>query len=342
MATGFVQKALEQAPNAEGGANAVSSNLFYLPCTNFEMDPKPSMLERNDELRGGFYRSPHSGAAKYEPEGSMDCRIYPATFGSVLHDVFGTCVTTAGDGSAVTDPDSVAVPVGAHRHVFTFKTGEVPQTSRYIYSPPSGGFYQASGVGIDEITCKPDGEGAWAFTAKLLGLVAEAISDPSLTPGYETAKPWVEGELALTWLANSAVTKEFDWKVTNGLAVERQFTTSSRYPDSIVYDANLPIFGGSIPKRAFDADDWAALVAGTTFAAKLKFVHSENATGSYKHQLWIEMPACQLVSGKQDPIKNQRRNEASYDWEARWDTATSKWVTVTLVNATAAYASYGG
>jgi hypothetical protein len=50
-----------------------------------------------------------------------------------------------------------------------------------------------------------------------------------------------------------------------------------------------------------------------------------------------DAPACQLVSGKQDPVKNERRTKASWDWEARYDTATSKWCTITVVNATPAY-----
>ena len=173
-----------------------------------------------------------------------------------------------------------------------------------------------------------------------MALFAQAISDPSLTPTYEAAGPFREGELALTWLSGSAITREFDWKVTNGLAAERQFTTNSRYPDSIVYDANLPVLSGTIPKRSFDADDWGALVAGTTFAAKLKYTHSAAAAGTYKHQMWVEMPACQYVEGKQDAIQNQRRNEAEFSWEARYDTVTSKWATITLVNSTAAYATY--
>ena len=69
---GYIQAALEQAPNAEGGANTVSSNLFYIPGTTIDFDPKPTMLERKDELRGAFAALPHSGAAKYEPEGSLE------------------------------------------------------------------------------------------------------------------------------------------------------------------------------------------------------------------------------------------------------------------------------
>jgi len=338
-AGGYIQAMLEQAPNAEGGVNTVSSNVFYLPGTTIDFDPKPTMLERNDELRGEFAALPHSGVAKYEPEGSLESRLYPATLGLILHAAVGSCVTTAGDGGSVKDPDDVSVPVGAHRHVFAWKTTETPQTLQLTYAPPSGGFKRAQGVGVDELAFTA-ADGAWRMAAKMLALIAAPIADPSLTPSYETPGPWREGELALSWLAGSATTKEFDFAIKNGLATERQFTIASRYPDSIVYESNLPVVSGSIPKRSFDTDDWNALVAGTTCAAKLKFTHSQMATGSYPHQLWVEMPACQYVSGKQDAVKNERRTEAEFAWEARYDTVTSDWCTVTLVNATAAYASY--
>jgi hypothetical protein len=297
-------------------------------------------LERNDELRGGFYAAPHSGAAEYNPEGSLEGRVYPATIGQLLFAACGSCVTTQGvAGPTVVDPDAVEIPVGAYRHVFSWKTTEIPQTMQLTYAPPAGGFWKAQGVGIDELAFKAD-NGAQTFSAKLLALIAAQIADPSLTPSYETASPWRAGELSLTWLSGSAITEDFDWSIKNGLKAERQFTTNSRYPDSIVYDAALPVVGGSIPKRSLDADDWNALTAGTTFAAMIKYVHSEFAAGSYQHKLWVAMPACQYVAAKIDPIKNERRNKAAFSWEARYDTGTSKWATLTLVNSTPAYATY--
>lgn len=335
---GYIQMALEQSPNYEGGANAVSSNLFYFPGVSVDIDPKMTPLERNDELRGGFYAMPHDGAAEYAPEGSLEGRCYPATLGLLLHLACGSCVTTAGNG-VITDPDGVAVPAGAYRHVFAWKTDETPQTAQMIYAPPAGGFWKAQGVGVDELSFKV-GNGAWNATAKLLALVAATIADPSLTPSYETAGPWRAGQMALTWLAGTATTEDFDWSIKNGMKHEKNFTTASLYPDALSYESALPVLGGSIPKRSLDSDDWDALIAGTTFAAKMKFTHSENAAGTYKHQLWVDMPACQYVSGKADAIKNERRNKASFDWEARYDTSTSKWATITLVNSTAAYATY--
>ncbi len=337
---GYIQAALEQAPNAETGANPVSSNLFYLPGTSIEFDPKMVPLEHNDELRGGFYAAPHDGAGEYAPEGSLEGRLYPALAGLLLAAACGSVTSTQGvAGPTVTDPDSVQIPVGAYRHVMAFKETEIPQTLQMIYAPPPGGFWKAQGVGIDELSFKAD-NGAQTFTAKLLALIAARISDPTLTPSYEAVSAWRKGQMALTWLAGSAITEDFDWSIKNGLKTESQFTTASLYPDSIVYDNPLPVVGGSIPKRAFDDDDWNALTAGTTFAAKIKLTHSTVVTGTYKHQIWVEMPACQYVTGKQDPVKNERRTKATFDWEARYDVATSKTCTITVVNATPKYDTY--
>lgn len=335
---GYIQAALEQAPNAEGGANAVSSNLFYLPAVTIDMNPDPQMLDTGDELRGNFAEYPNSGVGEYNPSGSLDGRCYPGTLGLLLNAACGGCVTTVGDGIIV-DPDAVPVPAGAYQHVFSWRATEIPQTMQLIYAPPPGGFRKSQGVGINELSFKADG-GAQTFAAQLLNLVTKKLTDPLLTPSYEAAQPWRAGELAITWLASSAVTEDFDWSIKNGIKTERAYTTGSRFPDAIVYEQKIPVLGGSIPKRSLIDVDYDALLAGTTFAAKLKMTHSQDAATGYKHQMWVELPACQYQSGKGDAIKNERRNQASFDWAARYDVATSKWATITLVNSTPAYATY--
>lgn len=338
-AGGYIQAALEQAPNPEGGVSPVSSNLFYVPGTTIEVDPKPTMLERDDELRGGFFEYPNAGVAEYNPEGSLEGRLYPGLVGLLLSAACGGCVSSAGDGAAVLDPDGVAVPVGAYRHVFSWRSSEIPQTLQLLYAPPAGGFWKASGVGLDELALKASG-GAQTYSAKLFALVAATLADPGLTPSYEAASPWRAGEMELNWLSGSAVTEEFEWSVKNGLKIERAFTTNSRYPDAIVYEQNLPTVSGTIPKRSLDADDWEALVAGTQFAARMHYVHSQPAAGAYRHQLWVELPGCQYQGGKADAIKNERRNKASFDWAARYDEVSAGWATLTLVNSTPTYATY--
>jgi hypothetical protein len=323
---GYIQGALEQTPNAEGGANAVSSVVVYHPGISIDMDPKVAVLERKDELRGGFWAMPHSGAASYDPDGTMEGRVYPNAIGQLLSCAIGVDTPTTANSTKV--------------HTYTWNQTETPQTMQLIFAPPAGGFWKATGVGIDELDFKVENN-AWNYTAKLMGLKAATISDPTLTTAYEVPGPWRAGEMALSWLSGSAVTEEFTWHIKNGLKQERSFTTSSLYPTSLVYEQALPVVGGTISKRSLDSDDWAELTAGTPFAASITMTHSEHVQGTSIHYtLTATMPACQYVTVKADAIKNERRNKASFDWEARYDTQTAGFCAVVLVNDTATYATY--
>ena len=340
MAAGYIQAALEQAPNSENSTNKVSTTVFYLPGTSIEIDPDMTVLERGDELRGGFYQAPHAGAAEYAPKHTINSRMYPAVMGLYLCLLCGGVTTTQGDGGSVKDPAGVSIPADAYRHVFSWKTGDVPQTAQLIACAPDGGaFWKLQGVGANQMTFSRDG-GAWVCEGELLSLVAKTISDPSLTPAYEAAKPWRAGQMTLSWLNSTAVTEDFEWKIDNGLTTEYQMSDPSIFPDSIVYEENLPVLGGTIDKRSFKTADWNALEAGTQFNATMHWTHSESATGTYKHQLWVECPGAQYVSGKPDAIENKRRNKASFEWAARQDSVTGEWAKITLVNATPTYAVY--
>jgi len=340
MASSYLRLAAEQAPNAEGGENTVSSVTFDVPVTSLKLDPNPTMLDISDELRGYSAQAPHKGVASYEPSATFKTRTYPGVLGALLLGACGSVTTTQGDGSAVKDPDDAAIPATAYRHVYAWATGSTPQTFQAQAAPPVGLFYKATGMGIDSLNFAVE-DGCWVADVATKQLYTGIISDPSVTPSFETPDPFVAGTMTLTWLSNSATTKDFTFGISNQLILERQFTTASLFPDSITIDTPYQVVSGTIGKVAMDADDWTALLAGTTFSATIKMVHTEHiASTSYHHTLWIEMPACQLQSGDIGEITNDRRHEATYEWAARYDTSTSKWATVTLVNATAALTAY--
>jgi hypothetical protein len=340
-AGGYIQVALEEAPNGEHGTNPVSSVPFYLPQTSINFDPKFAPMDTSDELRGGLSLSPNKGPLSFAPAGPADGRLYPATVGFWLALACGMCTSTPGAGtSAVKDPANVNVPVGAYRHVFDWKSGQTPQTTQIKWAAPDGSLYwKAMGVGADKLDFTRN-NGAWQVAATLLGLYANTIADPALTPSYETPGPWRAGQMALTWLASSAITDDFTWYVENTLAALSTVSSASLYPDMLVYNGGIPVLGGTIPKRSMEAADWNALIAGTQFAAMMHFIHSEDAVSGYKHQLWVDMPGCQYQAGTPDAIANQRVNKGSFDWEARDDATTGKRATITLVNATPTYATY--
>lgn len=340
MAASYLRLAAEQTPNAEGGAAKVSKVNFDIPVMTLKLDPAPTMLEVSDEMRGYTGQAPNKGVAEYAPSATFKTRVYPGILGALLLGATGSVVTTAGNG-VITDPDGVAIPVGAYRHVFAWAAGSIPQTFQLNAAPPVGLFYKGSGLGIDSIDFSID-SGCWVADVATKQLYTAVIADPVINPAFETPMPFLSGMMTLsTWLAATALTKEFSFKIENTLLCERQFTTASLFPDSIVVDTPWQVLSGHIGKVAMDADDWAALLAGTTFAAKIKLLHTQviDATAT-KHCMWIEMPACQYASGDIGEITNDRRHEASFDWKAAWDTVTSKWATITLVNGTALLTDY--
>lgn len=340
MGVSFLRLAAEHEPNAEGGANTVSTVTFDVPVRTLKYDPNPTMLEINDELRGYAAEAPNKGVAAYDPSMTFRTRVYPGVLGALLLGSCGSVTTTQGNGTSVVDPDSVSIPATAYRHVYAWATGTTPQTFQAYGAPPVGLFYKSTGLGIDTLAFSVD-EGCWNADVTGKMLYTSNVADPSITPAAETPLPFVAGTMTLKWLTNSAVTKDFSFQFDNTLLTERQFTTASLFPDSIKIDAPYQKITGSISKDAMDADDWAALIAGTTFAATIKMVHTQviGAT-AYHHTLWVEMPACQLQSGDIGEITNSRRHEASYTWAARYDTVTSAWATVTLVNGTSALTAY--
>jgi hypothetical protein len=344
MASGYWRMALEQVPNAEGGANKVSTVVFDLPVTEAGFQPEPTLLDLADEIRGYPGYPQHQGAAEYALAGNFKVNLRPGSMAMLLALAAGGVTTTPGVGGAgCLDPDSVQIPVGGYRHVASWAVGDTPQTCEVNYSPPAGLFYKATGVGIQSIDFGIE-NGVWKTTCDLAALYWSIIADPVITPAPESVSPFIHGDMVLTWLGGTAVTKDFSFKIENKLVTDRQFTVRSKFPDRIRIDSPFQELTGSIPKEAMDATDWDALVNGTPFSAKIKLEHSTDfcpvGSPTYPYQMWIEMPACQYVKGSIDAIKNDRRHEASFDWAARYDTGTSKWATITVVNQIPAISTY--
>jgi hypothetical protein len=410
--------ALETAPNAEGGVNAVSSNVFYLKADSVKFDDGFVPLEEKGKMVGVMGRAKHLGTAKFEPKLSIKgISPRPADLALLLFAWSGDCTTTPGDASAVHDPDAVDVPVGAYRHVFAF-ADDTPQTVQVICKDAGGKWWELTGGGIENITFTFD-NGVLGCDLDIIGLFGGEIADPSLTPVYDAATPFRQGDMTLAWLTGSAQTKAFDFALKAGLETDKGFSVISDYPDVIQFandEESLPDIAGSITKRTLDADDIAALHAGTQFAAEIKLTHREHVqrsavavtsssvadasvitcgadhhlptgmstvviaghTGStpslngthvatkidattfsipvtasvggtggtvisdtaYHSKAWFEMPGCQHVSMDPDDIKNVRRREAKWGWQARVDETTDSLATITVVNGTAAYATY--
>ena len=274
MATSYLRLAAEQTPNAEGGAAKVSKVSFDVPVMTLKLDPNPTPIVVSDEMRGYAGQAPDKGVAEYAPSATFKTRVYPGILGALLLGATGTDTPTAGDG-VIHDPDGVDIPTGCTRHVFAWAAGVTPQTFQLNAAPPVGLFYKGSGLGIDSIEFSIDA-GCWVADVATKQLYTALIADPAITPAFETPMPFLAGMMTLsTWLAATAITKDFTFKVENTLLCERQFSVASLFPDSTKIDTPWQMLNGHIGKVAMDADDWNAFIAGTTFAAKIKLKHTQ-------------------------------------------------------------------
>lgn len=240
--------------------------------------------------------------------------------------------TTAAVAPTVTNPDWVTgdtfvtkpqayVGVGAHKLVFTKRTGPQAQTAQVTAGYGDMGIWlRGQGYGVTDLSLNAGGE----MTANLLGLVCASIADPSLAPTYDSASilPARRGDLTLTWLTGGGTVDDFSFSLANPLQTVRSLglATPSDYPDVMEFGDNPPELTGSIPKRRFNPTDWAALVAGTTFSTKARWLtRNYVADAPSRYAMWIEQPACQYTQGTPDELMSRRRWGATFNWKAFYD-----------------------
>lgn len=338
-----VQIALEETPRFEGATTAtpyrISQVVHYLPIQTARVTPAPAYLDRADELRGieGAVSQLIDG---YAPTGGITIRAYLNMLTVLLQCSGMIGAYTAGDGSAVKDPDNVAIPVGASRWVFTKRGGRTAQTMqiRTMYANDAV-FIKGTGFGVSGISLDSGG----GISADLLGLTVVRENDPNLTPVLDAASilPLRRGDLTFTWLSGSGRTTDFTINLTNPLVANRTYTVASFFPDEMIHGDDKVRLGGSIPKSQLTVQDFDAFVNATTFAATARWKSAKviGAT-TYTYSMWIEMPQCQYVGGDYDEIANRRRFGSSFDWQAAWDEAAGYDFKITLVNSLTTISSY--
>lgn len=335
-----VQLALEETPRYQNAVTTtpyrVATDVTYLPITSTSYSPNVAFVDRADELRGieGAVPSLVDG---YAPAGDLAVRAYANPLTWLLCAGGYQATYTAGAASGVLDPDAGVIPVGASRWVFTprpFTTSSQQARSMQMLLNyvTEGVFVTAQGVGVTGVTLNSAGD----MTAALTGLVYVRGNDPNLTPAYDTqAIPhFRRGDLTLTWLASSGTTDDFTISVANALTANRPLGQASYFPSELnPGDARLRVTG-TIPKWRTAIADLDALLAGTTFAAKAKWV-SPKVIGAttYKYSMWLEMPACQYTGGAPAALGNNRRVGASFDWTAAYDETAGYASRITIVNS---------
>ena len=349
----YLDMALEQAPNYEGGTNAVSSVAFFPPVEEITDDEKMTVLEEKNVVRGFLAPMPHLGAAKYEPDFKLT-KVHPrpSHLGFLLAWMLGSWTTYTGLGtSAVVDPDGTNVPVGAYMHVFSYKFAVEPQTAQALACTGNQEHRLVTGAGLSDLAFAFE-NGALSCDATGLALVTQPISigtaplTTEVTPVLDLHLPFRQGNMVISWLGSSALTRAFTFKFNAPIEQIWSPVHSSLFPTDIWYkNGELPFVSGEIDKATVADADWAALSAGGQFAAQIEIFHGQNifngaSDTGYPSKLWVKMPGCELTKNTKQAIKAERRREVKYEFESRYDVTTDRLVTVTLVNDTPTYATY--
>lgn len=340
MSTGYAQIKFETAPGYEGSSDTLSTKTIYPPLINFKLGLGPSHLGRDDELRGTDDAVPVL-AELFAPSWEAEVRMYPDLTGFFLKGLLGAPVTTAGNG-VITDPDSVAIPAGAYRHVWTAPFGPAgasPQTMQAVVAyADQGVFWRVKGMATEKISIETPESGGVRLKLSGSATYAQRIADPSLTatPESISVKPFLRSGLTIvSWLSGSGTTEDYSTEITSPFETVRSLGVASKFPD-VVEKTDIVTVIGSIPKRQLDADDIDALLAATGFATKARWSNESVAAGSYTHKLWQEMSNAQYVDGDMDTLENKRRHGASFNFKA--SNAGSASCVLTLVNATSSWA----
>lgn len=340
---GYLRVAHESIPGNETNTPTLATKKVFVPLLEYEPDPGFGHLFRDDELVNTDEPRPALPETA-DPTWRLSTRNYPDVLGYLLSCALGLPTTTAGDGIIV-DPDSGTVPATAYRHVWTSPfgpSGAYPKTAQHdiAYSDPEAVFFKAKGAMISEFGIETPETGGGILACNGPALYLDKQSNPSLTPAYEaeTLPPFMRPHLTIpTWLSNGGPIRDFSLAISIPNEPRHSAGSGSKWPDAL-YKGDAPItVTGSIPKELLDETDFDALKAATGFAAKAKWLSTQNiaATG-YKYTFWAEFSNAQYTEGTPDVLANTRRRGMSLSFRATRSASAS--VTLTLVNATASYA----
>jgi hypothetical protein len=328
------------APGKESGvASAFAAKTIFLPVQSFGWDVNPSMLFRDDELRGTnepLYFTPET----FDPTWTITMRMYPDALAFFLNTQIAA-VTTAGDG-IITDLGLTVIPAGAYRHRFAapYSSGSLPRTLMFRSAYTEEGVYwDVRGAAVESIEWASQDTGGCIMTISGKATFVARTADPALTPVYESfaIPPFQKSRATLTWLGSSAPTEDITVRLENPTDYSHTFGAASRWTDLVEYgDTSIPTVTGTIQKRRTTAADYDAMIAATRFTALIGFVNEAFATGAYPYKFYIQgTSSAAYTGGKVDAQTNARRTGGNFDFKFTRDASVSS--TLEVVNATATY-----
>lgn len=341
--TGYINGAYETTVGSEANSSpTLSSKVIYIPSTSAQLSLNPSPLLRDDENRG--VDEPITALEDtHAPTWSLESRAYPDVLGFLLKAQLGAPSTTAGNG-VITDANGVVVPTGAYRHVWTSPfgpSGNSPQTTQWRlgYNDQSV-YYKLQGAAVESMGFSVPEAGGVGLAASGPGCYLTRISDPSLTPSYETLTipPFLRAHLAVnTNMSNTATNEgDFSFNITSPVEAVSDLSSASRFPTQMYKGDDAVGLTGTIGKSAIDADDWDALKAATSFTLKYTFTSTATIASSYPYKLIVNVGSAQYVGGEAEPLTSSRRLKASWQWRAGY-TGTAGNVSLSLINASSSY-----
>lgn len=360
MANGYFTAKYEQAgasnyapsPGAEGVTPSYGL-LRYFPIQQAKASLGPDPMERNDELRNTDQPLLQI-TDTYDPTWEYQSRAYPDIIGWHLAQLLGRDTTSGyavAAGAAATDLDgTTALATGQYAHTWTAPfgpSGALPQTSQLLWAyKDQGAFLRLNGAATEQFEIDTPDKGGVQIKANGPGTYLESISDPSLTPSYESPsiRPFVHANLNVTFSGASAPSSPgaasgFSVQVNNPVTAVRTLGVNSQYPDRMEKDEGPIMLSGSIAKRNLTKTEWEAMRDLNLFTITARWQSSQFMTGSSGAKYGLQMTIqAQLVGGDVDDLDNKRRHGSSFNWVAVHDGSTASAV-IKLVNKTATYAA---
>ncbi|HWC08900.1 MAG TPA: hypothetical protein VG458_07605 [Solirubrobacterales bacterium] len=342
----YGQIEIEKVVGSEKVEGEVGTAKFFVPATEIGFVPNPALLDRSDEIRNIDGRV--TGAKNdYAPTGSVVMRGYANYLGVLLYMLFGDVTTTEGDGVAVKDPDEVAVPKKAWKHVFKKKTGATPKTARMTLAYFDK-WIRARGVSCNSLAFALADDGVKATGQLMANYLSRLTVDPAAEPKPDALSilPFRRRNVQVTTpsLAATALLNSIDFSMEQSLEAVRTMGSMSGWPQA-TERANSPEgflrLQGSLSRRDFDPVDWDALIEAAVFSIIFKFQSeqpiAEVEGGTYPYGLWVATEGAQFTGGSPETLKQQARHESSFDWQAGTSETGVNDFTVTLVNGTKSY-----
>jgi hypothetical protein len=328
IAGGYAQWAVETTPNGELNPSAVSATPFYHTLEQLTWDIPLILADRTDELRG-VADNQLKDVIGYDPQAvGFTSRAYPNMLGLHLWACHGAGVFTAGNG-VITDPAGAT-------------NGPVRSLQAQVTYPDQNLFLMKKGCVWEQLQMSHNGEEAM-LSASGHNLFSARQADPALTAAYDATviKPWLRSDIpqAGTWLASSGTQSDFGWTLTNPVSFDRTLS-GSKFPDVVDrtgVDLNLTL---QVNIRSLTDADITALLAGTAFTVKQKWVSKQFITGSYPYKLFIEGSGVYTgIAG--EALQHKIRHGGTITVDMGRPTGATPSYTITLCNGVASYSSVG-